>query len=662
MQRHIAFGATFTAVSAAMAGWLIAASLLTPQVPSGLVQGSVRDPAQTQGPQVRVVPVGTASISGTVTAADGGRPVRDARVVLNGAATVPEGALPAPVAGAGGAAGGRGGAVGTGLSVSRTVVADASGGFTFAKLPAGHFTLNISKNNFLTTNYGQKRPGAPGATIVLAEGQHVTANSALMRGGVITGTIYGDDGDPVVRTQVMAWRYSLVGGARRLMQGGLTTTDDRGVYRLSNLQAGDYLVSATPNGLDAQMAARVNPDAAAIEQAIASGTVQPPAAPGLPSTVLVTVTPPQPGGVTVMDNMMNVAYLPTYQPGTPVRANAQVFHVTGGDEHPGADLTVQYAQAGLIVGTIASPLKPGVTVRVSLLSEDPTENTPTASLDQKGTFTFRSVAPGKYTVMAQTVAEPVVMRTANGAVTRSGGSFVPLSDDDRLWGSASATVEGSAPTTVTLALRPGASISGVVMFQMEKPPDLTRARLNVTLSAASGTAIMGPAPQGQVGADGRFELSAVTPGHYVLRVGGAGTMTMKSAMVGGVDTLDFPMEFPATSDISDAVLTVTDKLNELSGTLTETTGKPGIDYTIIAAAVDDRFWTPNSRRIGVVRSGADGKYTSRTLPPGDYYLVVVTDLEQGAQYDPEFLKSLGGLATRVTVTEGTRTTQDLRVR
>ena len=35
--------------------------------------------------------------------------------------------------------------------------------------------------------------------------------------------------------------------------------------------------------------------------------------------------------------------------------------------------------------------------------------------------------------------------------------------------------------------------------------------------------------------------------------------------------------------------------------------------------------------------------------------VVVTDLEQGAQYDPEFLKSLGGLATRVTVTEGTRT-------
>ena len=670
MSRRIAFGVTVTILSAAAAVWVVAAVPPVAHVEFGLRQVPVRDPAPppqagqprdpNAPPPMRAIPVGSASISGTVTTADGGRPVRDARVSLNGAATVPESALPPPpVPGAAGA-GRAGGAGGNGLSVSRTLVTDATGRFSFDKLPAGHFTLSISKNNLLTTNYGQKRPGAPGATIVLVDGQKMTANTTLMRGGVITGTIFGDDGEPAVRAQVSAWRYSLVNGIRRLQQTSGATTDDRGVYRLSNLQPADYLVSATPNASDAQMAARLNPDTSAIEQAIASGAVQPPAAPGLPSTVLVPIAQPQ--GVMQMDNMMNAAYLPTYQPGTPVRANAQLFHITGSDEHQGADITVQYVEAGSIQGTIASPLKQGVTVRLSLFSNDPSvDNTPTASLDQSGKFTFRTLAPGKYTVMAQTVAAPTPMTVVNGVVSRGGGPAPQLSDEDRLWGAASAMVEGSAPTTVSIGLRPGRSVSGLVIFEMAKPPDLTRTRLNVTVSPAPGAApMMGPAPQTQVEPDGRFTISGVIPGRYTLRLNGGGTM--KSSMVGGVDTLDFPLEFPATRDITDAVITVTDKLNELSGTVTETTGKPGIDYTIIAAAVDDRFWAPGSRRIVTARSGADGKYTFRTLPPGDYYLVIATDLEQGAQYDPEFLKSLNGLATRVNVTEGAKTTQDLRVR
>jgi hypothetical protein len=196
---------------------------------------------------------------------------------------------------------------------------------------------------------------------------------------------------------------------------------------------------------------------------------------------------------------------------------------------------------------------------------------------------------------------------------------------------------------------------------MEKPPDLTRSRLSVSANPAPGASFaVGPTPQGQVGPDGRFTITGVIPGRYSLRVNAGGTI--KSAMVANVDTLDFPLDFPGTSDVTDAVLTVTDKPSELSGTLTEVSGKPGIDYTIIAAPVDDRFWTPGSRRISTSRSGADGKYMFRSLPAGDYYIVVVNDLEQGAQYDPEFLRTLGGVATRVTLTEGGKATQDLRVR
>jgi hypothetical protein len=267
--------------------------------------------------------------------------------------------------------------------------------------------------------------------------------------------------------------------------------------------------------------------------------------------------------------------------------------------------------------------------------------------------------------MAQTIAAPVVMRTVSAGsfteVTRSGGPPSQLSNEDRLWGAAPANVENGATTSVTITLRSGASISGVVVFEMEKPPDLTRTRATVTLTTPPGNApILGPLPQAQIEPDGRFTLSGLAPGRYSLRANVGGTM--KSSMVGSVDTLDFPLDFAATEDVTGAVLTVTDKVNELSGTLTESTGKPGIDYTIIAAAVDNRFWTPGSRRIVTTRSGADGKYSFRSLPPGNYYLVVVSDLEQGAQYDPEFLKSLGGMATMVTINEGAKMTQDLRVR
>jgi protocatechuate 3,4-dioxygenase beta subunit len=656
-------------VSAAAAlAWLGA-----PGISAGQMQvAPQRDVSTSAPPQMRSIPVGTASITGTVTTADG-RPVRDARVQISGSANAPEAATSTGPGGASQSPGitvvnGRGGVPitggpmpGAGLSLLRTLLTDASGRFTFAKLPAGHFTLSASKNNFLPANFGQKRSGAPGSTIIVGDGQQVTANVTLVRGGVITGTIFGADGEPMGRVQVGAWRYTMNAGVRRLSQNNGGSTDDRGVYRLSNLQPGDYLISATPNASDAQMAARMNPDAAAIEDAIASGKVQPPSAPGFPSTVLVPM-PQRPAGPTFMDVP---AFLPTYHPGTPMSSNAQVIHISGGDEHV-ADITVQYTEAGSINGTISTPVKPGLQLRVSLVNNDPSiDSMNGTSINQNGQFTFRSLAPGTYTVMAQTVAQPQpgTITVINGNSSTTNVAAPPqLSADDRLWGMATATVTGGSPSAVTITLQKGRSISGVVVFDMARPPDLTRARMTVSLVPVSPPMMMsfGPQPQAVLEADGRFTITGVPPGRYSLRTSGGGLL--KSSMVGGVDTLDSPLEFAATEDISDAVLTVTDKYSELSGTLTESSGKPGIDYTIIAASADEKFWTPNSRRITVARTGAEGKYLFRALPPGDYYVVVLSDFEQGTQYDPEFLRSLASVGTRVRISDGAKTLQDLRVR
>jgi hypothetical protein len=649
---------------AVLAAWS-AVTLVAPlaaRAPSGYSQAAfqatqaARDPAS-PGPVSRKIPVGTASISGVVVAADNGRPVAGARVNVSGSTnggSTGNGLPPGVGNSGGGPVGtfnlGTPGAPALEPFVNRAAVTDASGSFTVERLPAGLFTLTVSRNLFLTLNYGEKRPEGQGSPIPLADGQQLKLSLAMLRGGVITGQVLGVDGQPAASAQVSAWRYVMNGGVKRLAQTNGGNADDRGMYRLFNLQPGDYVVGATPNNADAF---NRQPLVDAMESQIASAPVQPPSAPGLPASV--TVSMPSPGRA---PNDAPPGYLPTYYGGTIKRTDATVLHVNAGEEQPGIDIATMLVQATNIHGHVAMPAMDTVSVQLSLLPDDPTvQGFSGTRVAPDGTFMLRDVAPGTYTVLAQTVIAPMPL------AMRVGGPGPPspppaLTDDQKLWGRAVVTVGGEPSVTVELSLQPGRSISGVVLFEMEHPPDLTRQKLSVTLGNAPGVnaPMFGPLPTATIGPDGRFTIAGVSPGRYVLR--GAGNL--KSSMVLGRDSLDFPFEVVGDRDIGDAVLTVTDKFTDLSGSITDAGGKPVYDGTVVAAATDPQYWTPGSRRILTSRPGPLGHYGFRNLPPGTYYLAVVTDLEPGGQYDPELLKTLTG-GVRVTLTEGGKLVQDLRI-
>jgi hypothetical protein len=65
--------------------------------------------------------------------------------------------------------------------------------------------------------------------------------------------------------------------------------------------------------------------------------------------------------------------------------------------------------------------------------------------------------------------------------------------------------------------------------------------------------------------------------------------------------------------------------------------------------------------VRVQRPGTDGKYSFVDLPPGDYVLAAVSDMEPDAWRDPAFLRSLVVGGVRVTIGEGEQKTQDVRI-
>jgi len=123
-----------------------------------------------------------------------------------------------------------------------SAMADANGHFIFQGVAPGKYTMQAGGGSYPFQVYSQgERENRP-KIITLEPGQHLKdILFKLAPGAVITGTVYDDDGDPVIGANVQAFqtRHGPTGGAR---------TDDRGEYRIFALEPGKYrLAVELPN-------------------------------------------------------------------------------------------------------------------------------------------------------------------------------------------------------------------------------------------------------------------------------------------------------------------------------------------------------------------------------------------------------------------------------
>jgi hypothetical protein len=536
---------------------------------------------------------GTGAVRGRVLAADTSKPLRRARITLS-----------APELG----------------GEQRTTSTGMDGRYEVADLPAGRYTIRVTRSGYLPLWYGQRRPLEQGKPLQLADRQAIDSiDFALPRASVIRGQITDEMNEPVADVPVFAMRTVYWQGHRRTVPaGGLTRTDDAGEYRLVGLAPGSYYVMAN-----------------------------------LRETWTVTEDGEQ----------KTLGYAPTYFPGTASLNDARRVTVGVGQDAVNTNFALMPGRTANISGIATDSLgRPLASRPVTLLQEMAGPmggmmmmggNAVTAD---DGTFTIRNVNPGSYKIRTQLLIDtktPPAQETAT----------MPI------------TVDGADITGVSLTTSSGWSMSGRVVTDNGGVPDAPRDRfrlaariVDIDTSPIPGAGPPPPPPgggptipdSGRVREDWTFTVAgAYGASRFVASLPDG--WSLKAIMHDGLDVTDTSLEMRSGEEMTGVQVLVTNRVTTIKGQLADDNGAAVVDGTVIAFVDDASRWWEESRWIRAVRPDQQGRYEIKGLPAGDYLIVALNYVEEATWNDPEYLASIRRYAQKLQLAEGATASPALKL-
>lgn len=506
----------------------------------------------------------------------------------------------------------------------RAVSTDTDGRYEFRDLPAGRYSINASKAAFVNWVYGQTQPNGPGKPIVLSDNQIADGvDIRLMRGAVIVGRVADEFGEPVPNASVVPMRQNYFQGQRRLSPvGQQAQTNDIGEYRIFGLMPGQYYVSATAQAL--------------------------------------TIAMPTANGLDVSGERNGFA--PTFYPATPDFATAQRLTVGIAQTLTGIDIALVPTRLGSISGIALDAQGRPITGGGIQLTRRGGGNTGIGNFGgpvrPDGTFTIPNLPPGEYVLRANS-ARPQTTGTAPGGPTEFSVAVVTVNGDD-VTGVRLAPIT-QVPITGRILFDDTAAAQSVKSATMRVTTGILNPEDNLTgFSGASNSAVHD---------DFTFELKAF-PGRIGLRAfaqqppngsNAAGAWQLKSIRANGVDATDTGIDVGGQG-VSGVEIEMTNRVQQLSGTVTNTKGEAVKDYTVVVFSQDRARWlSPMNRYSAVARPADDGNFKVTTMPPGEYYAIALTSIDLTAWQDPDALDALSRIATAFVLTPGDTRTLELRM-
>lgn len=473
-------------------------------------------------------------------------------------------------------------------------VSDGSGHFAIERVAPGSYKLTAQHQNYSILEYGAPRPSVPGKRISLTAGQSVTGiELKMVPFGVISGKVVDQDGDPVTGLPIVVMRWGFMRGGRQLQpSGGGTSTNDRGEYRIYNLASGRYFVVARPIHTD-------------------------------------VYAPQATSGRTVVTASRIDAYASTFYPSAPDAASASQVAVNAGQEVPGVDIQLRKTRVYTVQGKVNGTSK-GRRYSISMQPADALSSgnfgmgRAAQVRPEDGTFTFRGVAPGRYTL---------IVNVDNRVGARQ--DFA-LGDND---------VDG----LVVTIMEPGA-VKGRVLMESGAPKGTLKG-LRISLTPVDGIPMN--LPNANSGDDGSFTMEDVSADRYKVNCSPMQDAYLKTIRWGGQVSND------GTVDMSAGGSATLELVFAPTSAVIDGDVKGADDQPVTGTPV---LLSPSSGRetdFRIVTTDQSGHFSAKGVAPGGY-VAVATDAPIYSMPDAALLKALEKVTTQVNVDENGHTTTSLK--
>jgi len=484
-----------------------------------------------------------------------------------------------------------------------SAVSDAEGKFGIDDVQPGQYYVVVEHPGFVQAGSGGRR-----ISILVQSGSGKNDLILHMQpAAVITGKIVDLDGDPMRNVSVSAIGTGSAGGGRNSHSFGNGATNDLGEFRISDLQAGRYKITASP------------PQGSHPPVLKENGGEKDPS-----------------------------IYLTTHYPGVLDEGQAVPLEIHAGTETR-INLSLLTGRAYRVSGTVTGvPGKGGMTqIMLQARGSGGSQMAP-RELGEGGKFEFTNVLPGSYVARLITV-------------TFEGGQ--PAMQMLRLGQSIevdNAHVEG-------LRLQPevGGQVRGKFRLDTGEKFDWTQLTVALMSTEEDGVEIawqqggMGMPTVSGVNIDGAFEMKSVPGGRYQLEVGARSDSLRdyitKSVTLDGRDVVDSGFSVLPDTNL-DVVISA--KGASIAGTVVDAKGQPVANATVVDVPSEEHRMRADLYQRDT--TDENGHFNLRGLNPGKYTVLAFEELQEDVR-QPGFLKSYGKRGESVELDEGTRKNVVLKV-
>jgi hypothetical protein len=482
------------------------------------------------------------------------------------------------------------------LGQNYAAVSSATGAFDLTQVEPGRYRLFVSRNGFVTLEYGAAGSRTMGTVLDLEAVQDLDQLDLRMTPhGVLTGRVVDGDGEPVQDATIVLLCMKYIDGRRALtcaLVGGpnvaVARTDDRGEYRIYGLPPGSYYLYAT------QEASSQLPVAAKTKE----------------------------------------GYVPVYYPAAYEASGAAPILVEAGSEVR-ADMAFRKAPTVRVSGQALVEV-PGESVLTGVSFQRRLDYVEGDAHIQMRSHRALFSAEGKFEILNLTPGVYVATAVARvGARSLAGRSLVHVS--------------GEAMEGVAIRIGEGYSLSGAIALEDGPQDDLSR--LNFQLVPQRPLDLNARLRRERTAEDRSFRTAGLDPDVYQVQFDRLPEgFYVKSVKVGGADVTYEGVDLSRGS-VEDVEIQLSRKAGLVSGAVRNAdTGEAALGSTVILVPE-----SPQRRQAPWLYSQAVvdqyGRFEITSVAPGEYRAYAWEEIESTAWMDSEFMRPLRTKGKPISVAE-----------